>query len=186
MHTTILFSTKTNCLWSGLSLVFTTLPSSLYTFRIICIRLGSVLAVKLPPNLTDFNIVLVYYKSSAYNHNTMKAHKCLNCFKKLFGRQRKFCSKKCKLFLYHRSGLGRRRKLILLKLRGNACELCGYAKNHAALSFHHLNPKLRLISLDVRSCANRSMKALLKELKKCQLLCLNCHSEIEHPSHLLN
>lgn len=71
----------------------------------------------------------------------------------------------------------RRKKLDLITQFGNKCNLCGYSKNPTALEFHHLNKDKEF---DFNKM-NRSFSALLKEAKKCTLLCANCHRETHHP-----
>jgi len=115
--------------------------------------------------------------------------KCLNCSKALKGRQKKYCSRDCKNKDYNQSyqsyvaqqKRGRDRKLELIKLKGSSCQICGYAKNYAALEFHHTNPKEKSFQLDLRSLSNRRWELILEELKKCQLLCSNCHAELHNP-----
>ena len=66
-----------------------------------------------------------------------------------------------------------------IKLLGGKCR-CGYAfdgKNIAAFEFHHRDPNEK--DFKIGQCANKSWKVLLEELKKCDLLCSNCHN-IEH------
>lgn len=86
----------------------------------------------------------------------------------------------CKECVY--SGQRRRwidRKIRAVKLFGNKCSKCGYDTNIGALNFHHLDPsqkecnwsKLRL----------RAWHKIVKELKKCTLLCSNCHAEEHYP-----
>lgn len=74
-----------------------------------------------------------------------------------------------------------KRKVYLLSLRGNKCEKCGYNKNLSAFEFHHKNPSEKLFQLDQRSLGNHSMKSVLKEFDKCQILCSNCHREHHSP-----
>lgn len=62
---------------------------------------------------------------------------------------------------------------------GGKCNYCGYAKNLAALQFHHIEEKT--IALDARSLGNISESRLRKELDKCLLLCANCHFEFHNP-----
>ena len=62
------------------------------------------------------------------------------------------------------------------------CELCGYNKNLSALVFHHLDPSEKENSIS--SMKTHGIEAIRKEIKKCALLCANCHSEIHNP-HLL-
>jgi len=73
------------------------------------------------------------------------------------------------------------RKILFIKRLGGKCK-CGYNKNYAAMTFHHLDPSQKEITLDIRSMSNNSIDRLEKEVAKCELLCHNCHMEIEHPN----
>ena len=63
--------------------------------------------------------------------------------------------------------------------------MCGYSKNSSALAFHHLNPKDKSFSLDLRSLSNRKQAKIDDEVAKCILICHNCHAEIHNPLHSL-
>ncbi len=110
---------------------------------------------------------------------------CELCGKELTGRQRRFCSTKCKngkhqLYSWqHDRGVKYRNELILAA--GGKCVRCGYNKNYAALHFHHIEPSTKLFQLDVRSCSNRSKAKCEVEARKCMLLCANCHTEEHRP-----
>ena len=56
------------------------------------------------------------------------------------------------------------------------CQICGYNKTHYALEFHHEdgNDKKYNISL----MKTLSIETILKEIKKCKVVCSNCHREI--------
>jgi hypothetical protein len=107
----------------------------------------------------------------------------------LSGRQRRFCSLRCKnadtndrLQSYasqQARGLNRKRALMLGA--GGRCAKCGYARNLAALGWHHRDPKSKKFELDMRSLSNRSDAAIRVELEKCDLLCANCHAETHFP-----
>jgi len=114
---------------------------------------------------------------------------CVTCEKKLIGRQRSHCSKKCKnkhtnlnnaSYIRQRKR-GTKRKLKLIELKGGGCEICGYNKNLAVLTFHHVDPKTKLFNLELRNIANYKWEKILTESKGCKLLCHNCHHEIHHP-----
>jgi len=61
---------------------------------------------------------------------------------------------------------------------GGKCKICGYKKCSAALEFHHHeNNKEGNISTLLK---NESRQKLLKETKKCILLCANCHREVHN------
>jgi hypothetical protein len=80
---------------------------------------------------------------------------------------------------------GRLRKLELIKLLGGKCVQCGYGGNFAALEFHHEKPIEKEFQLDLRSLSNRSWEVILDEVKKCKLLCSNCHAETHNPECFL-
>lgn len=63
---------------------------------------------------------------------------------------------------------------------GGRCQICGYDRCLSALSFHHRDPRKKKFS--IASSYNVSWKKLEKELKKCDLLCLNCHAEVHDAS----
>lgn len=58
---------------------------------------------------------------------------------------------------------------------GGACARCGYAKCVAALEFHHRDPKKK--DFRIGSGNSKAWKTIMSELKKCDLLCANCHRE---------
>lgn len=115
--------------------------------------------------------------------------KCLSCGGSLSGRQTKFCSNACKLKssnskhqnYTNQQRRGASRKIKLMEMKGISCQVCGYKKNYAALAFHHRDPEKKSFALDLRTCSNKSWKALLEEAAKCDLVCMNCHMEIHHP-----
>ncbi len=58
------------------------------------------------------------------------------------------------------------------------CEICGYNKCRSALHFHHENPKDKEYSVSSFASSKRNREILIAELKKCRLLCSNCHAEV--------
>ena len=81
-----------------------------------------------------------------------------------------------KMCLYKR-GLERRRELY--KIKGGKCQICGYNKCERALSFHHRDPSQKLFGLSLNNLWSKEMSILIEELNKCDLLCMNCHAELE-------
>jgi hypothetical protein len=63
---------------------------------------------------------------------------------------------------------------------------CGYARNLAALEFHHREPDSKLFQLDTRSLANRKSRAVEMEAEKCLLLRSNCHAEHHNPGAFID
>ena len=72
------------------------------------------------------------------------------------------------------------RKLEIINMKGGKCEICGYDKNISALDFHHIDPNKKEFQLDSRHLSNTTNKKITEELKKCNLLCSNCHREIHN------
>ena len=75
----------------------------------------------------------------------------------------------------------RRRKAELVYIMGGGCSLCGYNKNIAALEFHHIDPSNKKYGISSKNCHNWEEDA--NEVRKCILLCANCHREIENSSY---
>ena len=71
-------------------------------------------------------------------------------------------------------------KKALVEYKGGRCAICGYNKNIAVLSFHHINNEGGQKEYDISTrMGNRcSLETLKKEVDKCVLVCENCHREI--------
>lgn len=72
-------------------------------------------------------------------------------------------------------------KKIFLEYKGNECEVCNYKKCQSSLTFHHIEPLHKEIQFSKISIRYKTLSDvedfIEKELDKCQLLCINCHSE---------
>lgn len=65
-----------------------------------------------------------------------------------------------------------------LALFNNKCSLCGYDRCTAALEFHHLDPNKKDFSISDAYANPKKWSIIVDELKKCILVCANCHREI--------
>lgn len=68
-------------------------------------------------------------------------------------------------------------KKMLRDLHGSKCLICGYNKCVGALEFHHLKPSGKddcVMNYVARASKNKA----IEEVKKCVLVCCNCHREI--------
>jgi hypothetical protein len=114
---------------------------------------------------------------------------CVKCGKLLVGKQAKYCSALCKnnhnQSYLAQQARGMNRKLALIQQLGGKCSVCGYNKNSSALDLHHVEPKDKSFALDLRSLSNRKQSKIDEEVRKCILLCRNCHSELHNPRHNL-
>ena len=75
----------------------------------------------------------------------------------------------------YRKKAGDKRQKLRLKLKeGKKCERCGYSEHTEILHFHHNNGDKK------NSISNaRTEREILEEVKKCILICPNCHA-VEH------
>jgi hypothetical protein len=74
---------------------------------------------------------------------------------------------------------GRKNWIDSIKL-SKRCAICGYARCPEALHLHHIykkNNKNESIGLLKRTGSNQELK---EELRKCVVLCANCHTEFHH------
>ena len=62
------------------------------------------------------------------------------------------------------------------------CQICGEG-DFRVLVFHHINKADKLFSPS--QPAQRSEKAIINEIKKCLVLCLNCHKKV-HFNHVID
>lgn len=69
-----------------------------------------------------------------------------------------------------------RKKLI--EIKGGKCILCGYCKCFQAFELHHRDPKAKRFKLSGINLTKYTWTEILDELKKTDLLCANCHAEI--------
>jgi hypothetical protein len=70
-------------------------------------------------------------------------------------------------------------KLELIKEFGGGCQHCGYNRCARALHFHHRDRKTKSFGMIARNLRLKSAEAVSKEAKKCDLVCVRCHAEIE-------
>lgn len=70
----------------------------------------------------------------------------------------------------------RKIKTKLIKEAGGCCQKCGYDKCNDALEFHHKDPLQKSFSIGESMIC--SFKRLQEEIKKCILICANCHREL--------
>lgn len=71
----------------------------------------------------------------------------------------------------------RKGKELMLSYKGSYCTECGYNKCVAALDFHHLDDKtFSLGNKRISVKANNDLPIdVINEIKKCSVLCKNCH-----------
>lgn len=70
------------------------------------------------------------------------------------------------------------RKRIAIERLGGKCSKCGYSKNLASLDFHHVDETTKEDAMG--RIIQKTWKSFEDEIKKCVLLCKNCHAELHH------
>lgn len=70
-------------------------------------------------------------------------------------------------------------KRFLVDKCGGRCVRCGYNKCIDALCFHHLDPSQKEFEIGYK-ITYLKLDKILEELKKCIMVCNNCHSEIHY------
>ena len=68
-----------------------------------------------------------------------------------------------------------RRKYLLGQYKVSCgCAECGWSGHPAALDFDHISPEDKSFHI-AQSIAGRSVKTIFEEVRKCRVLCANCH-----------
>ena len=66
-----------------------------------------------------------------------------------------------------------KRKARAIEAMGGCCQICGYNKHPKVMEFHHVDPtEKEKIKQHCR------WEVWVQELKKCIMLCANCHREV--------
>jgi len=71
-----------------------------------------------------------------------------------------------------------RSKERMVSAMGGKCQCCGYDKCQQALAFHHIDPTIKELAFGSLRANPKKWESVVEELKKCILVCHNCHSEI--------
>jgi hypothetical protein len=105
--------------------------------------------------------------------------KCEGCGKRFQYKRPGTTRTRCASCCASRSSPEARRELKrrLIDYKGGACELCGYRDHWAALTFHHLDPRLK--RFNIAGSHGRKLETLREETDRCILVCANCHDELE-------
>ena len=72
----------------------------------------------------------------------------------------------------------KKRKNDLVQVLGGKCCICGFNSFIEALEFHHINPQEKEFGITASNAITKSLDKQLIELKKCALVCANCHRGI--------
>lgn len=76
-------------------------------------------------------------------------------------------------------------KQRMVAAMGGKCQCCGYDRCAESLDFHHVNPAEKEIGLGSVRANPKAWGAIVNELRKCILICRNCHGEVHHQGRQL-
>jgi Zn ribbon nucleic-acid-binding protein len=74
-------------------------------------------------------------------------------------------------------------KRTCVEIMGGQCVACGYSRCVDALSFHHRDPAEKDFEISRKRTRKGITKEIKAELRRCDLLCLNCHAEVHARVH---
>lgn len=74
------------------------------------------------------------------------------------------------------------RMQIMQQLKDKPCMDCGVKYPYYVMDFDHRDPKTKKFNLSL--VGQRSMKSVLEEIAKCDLVCSNCHRARTHRKRL--
>ena len=72
----------------------------------------------------------------------------------------------------------RNTKLRIIQAMGKECQCCGYSACYQALELHHVDPSAKELSFGSVIANPKKWADIVTELRKCILVCANCHREI--------
>ena len=117
-------------------------------------------------------------------HNTKQIHileqrgliyRCNKCGEtdpnKFYGHKRAMCGKCQNAYAME---LGKAKRLRAITYLGAKCIECGYDKYTPSIDFHHRDPSTK--DKDFQAMRGWKWERILNEIKKCILLCKNCHA----------
>lgn len=61
---------------------------------------------------------------------------------------------------------------------GGKCQCCGYDRCVESLDFHHIDPSEKELAFGKIRASPKKWESICNELRKCILVCSNCHREI--------
>ncbi|AGG91282.1 hypothetical protein SWVG_00045 [Synechococcus phage S-RIP1] len=86
---------------------------------------------------------------------------------------------------YNKQRLKKKRDFVNEYKLARGCCKCGYNEHPVALELNHIDPSTKIYSIG-KQLIGISMPKLIAELKKCNVMCANCHQihTFENGHHL--
>lgn len=73
------------------------------------------------------------------------------------------------------------RRNFINTLKNKPCMRCGITYPSYVMEFHHRDPDKKEFNLS--KARSKPIDMIIKEVAKCDILCSNCHREVEHGDH---
>lgn len=80
----------------------------------------------------------------------------------------------------------KRTKQFLVDGFGGKCNKCRLQYNIEVFGFHHLDKKKKRMSISEMLTCPKKITEIIKEIKKCILLCKNCHTQLHAGNWLIS
>ena len=112
----------------------------------------------------------IYYKKTCNSCRAKKQKIWANNEGKEYVLNYKITSEQKEKYNKNRRMKDMKRKEVLIEMLGGKCVSCGAIEN---LQFDHIDPTTKSFSIAKKYIC----KAVFEEVRKCQLLCYNCHLE---------
>ena len=110
-----------------------------------------------------------------------EGYKCNKCGEtkqsKFYKSQRWLCSA---CFNAYKIEQAKKKREFALSILGAECVVCGYKKFMCSLDIHHIDPKKKLYAINKMAHSAHSIPFIKKEIKKCKVLCGNCHRKVHN------
>lgn len=74
----------------------------------------------------------------------------------------------------------KRTKARMVEAMGGSCACCGYNQHVEIFQFHHLDPSVKRFTMGNIRASPKKWSTIVEELRKCVMLCANCHAEVEY------
>lgn len=69
---------------------------------------------------------------------------------------------------------------LIIAAKAKPCADCNVEYPFYVMQFDHLPGQVKLFQVNLNTGACRSVKAVLAEILKCEVVCANCHAERTH------
>ena len=112
----------------------------------------------------------------------LKNRECVSCGKPIGNhRSKNLCLDCHRKLLKHKRTTNNNHKIEAIKILGGECAMCGLKTNIVDVyDFHHKDPKEKEFQVGLHKVSGRKWNELKGELKKCVLLCANCHRRVHY------